>query len=455
MESAPSRHRLAHDAVFSIGGLIAAQCTVAILYTFCARNSTPSDYGRAMAVVSVATVAAAAIDFGSNSYMIREIAAGKLDWEDFSTRYLAKCGVLLAAVLIYTVSTIAINLPSYIVGGAFLAGLLAMAQTSLAPLRGLSRASSIAFTNVTEKILALVAITASVDVGIEAYRVLWIALSIGSSGALLLAVYIWPPELRKTLGPKSLPQVFAANPWKGTLHFGLLQIVTSLQFLDLAVVAIFATPEQAGSYAAVNRWTTPMAFLATGYTQSMYAHVTRAPDHRQAWRLLRFGWRLLPIMGVALLGISLTADSIVRIVLGSAYAASGPVLALLALGVIPGIVNQPLAMFLQARGSEVYASATLAIAMPLHLVLVGVLATFHGAAGAACGLLVAQLLQLALLGVGSRRLLRACRPSSGGRHRLFQMTPKEVIPPCAGGTGPVEPVLADEYPLPAPHPMKR
>ncbi|MGH1525410.1 polysaccharide biosynthesis C-terminal domain-containing protein [Leifsonia sp. L25] len=65
-------------------------------------------------------------------------------------------------------------------------------------------------------------------------------------------------------------------------------------------------------------------------------------------------------------------------------------LQILALATIPGILNQPLAVFLQATGLDRIVAIIMTVNVVIALVLIGVLSGLFGAVGAAVAALVTQ-----------------------------------------------------------------
>ena len=91
------------------------------------------------------------------------------------------------------------------------------------------------------------------------------------------------------------------------------------------------------------------------------------------------------------------APIVVDLLLGDAYEDSATVLRILAIAMIPVIVNQPLSTFLQSMGHDKGVSVIILISVAVQLASVFVLGATMGAVGAALGFAVLQVFILGAL----------------------------------------------------------
>ena len=85
------------------------------------------------------------------------------------------------------------------------------------------------------------------------------------------------------------------------------------------------------------------------------------------------------------------ADGLTSFFLGSAYAGSGQVLRIILVSMLVATLNQPLSVYRQAREERAVARVLMAASVA-GLAAVGLGAGLGGAPGAACGLVVLQVL---------------------------------------------------------------
>ncbi|WIB67966.1 polysaccharide biosynthesis C-terminal domain-containing protein [Curtobacterium sp. MCBD17_035] len=385
---------LGKQALWLAGASGAAQVLVALLYLFAARGSEPHQLGLIVSAIGLATSAAGFIDFGTNSHWLREVASGRLPWRVFERRLATKLVVSLALSAVWLVVVLLVAPTSELwVAGPVTIALLAN-QTLQVPLRAAARGDLAALVVLADRLGAGVAFAVLIVVRVPPVGALWIALTLGSLGAAVLAWAIAPPAHRPRLFVRAL-----ANPWEGSRYFGLAVVANSAQALDLTVLTGVAGPTATGVYGAVNRWTQPMALLASAFASASAPYAARSRDVFDAWRHLRRGlWMPLTAIGLSVVVFAL-APWVVDFLLGAAYRNSAAALQLLALAVIPSIICQPVTVALQALGRDRFVAFAMVATALVQLVLVVVLGRASGALGAAqASLIVQMVLILALAG---------------------------------------------------------
>jgi O-antigen/teichoic acid export membrane protein len=396
-----SRRRLAIDAAFSTLSLAVAQVLSGLLYILVARHSSPSAYAAAMGAVGIALVLSCIFDFGTNSLIVRQGASGIMPPTDFARRYVAKSSVLVTLAAGCVIASRGLGISNgqskfTLIGS--LSAAVALSQMTVAPLRARSWMGRVAVVTVADKAVASTIALALLFFKALQSGHLWLCILSGSTTSLVIALAMWPHEYKTALRiALARPRSSLLNPWQHSFHLGLSSVVISLQSLDTALVALSAGPHAAGTFAAVNRWVYPLSLIASGYTQATYPHIARARDHRSAMRILLHGWWLIPIACAGVVFVVVAAPILIKVILGSGYAGSVAVLRILMIGLVPCLLNQPLYTFLAARHRERWSSSAFLTAIPLQLTLLWVGARTWGAAGAALGFAIAQILLLVVL----------------------------------------------------------
>lgn len=391
------------QAVLLAGTTGAAQLLTALMYLVAARLVTPSDLGHVLTGISLGTAVVGFIDFGTNSLWVRDFAAGRLSSVDLGRRIAGKMFVA-AAISVLWVGVTLMLLPStqtWIAGPIAFAVLLS--QTLQVPLRGAGRGDVVAFAILADRVSGIGLLLVLVVLRTEPTMALWLSITAGSLVAASIAWLLTPGALR----PRSLRGTWAT--WRGAGYFGMYGLATSAQALDLSVLTAFGGAAVTGLYGAVNRWTQPMGLLVSAFSSASAPYLARSADLRTAWRHVRSGiW--LPIVAIVIcVVVSIFSPFLVGVLIGPKYEGSAPVLRILALATIPGIINQPLSVFLQAVSKERVVAIVMVVNVSVVLVSIALVAPQFGAAGAAAVALVTQsgvavaLLSAVILVVRSRQ----------------------------------------------------
>ncbi|WP_146069474.1 hypothetical protein [Cryobacterium sp. Y11] len=185
--------------------------------------------------------------------------------------------------------------------------------------------------------------------------------------------------------------------WRGATGYGVAAVLGSAQQLDMSILGFSSGPAAAGSYGAVSRWTTPLLLPSTALTQVGMAHAPKAASTRLTlWEFRRVVWILILAM-VGAIGVAHYSDFIAPAILGTQYAGSSPIFALLALSIIPTLFAQPLSMILQSRGEEVHVAWVLGGGLAIRLSTCFVLGASLGGLAGAWGVLLQQSFILVVL----------------------------------------------------------
>lgn len=394
VRATPWRKGVGFQAVALAASTGVSQLIVAVLYIWTARSAGPADFGLLVAGIALGTASVGFLDFGTNSLWTRELATGRMGRADHGARLVGKA---LAATMLAGVWALAalffIPWP-YVWIAAPIALSSLLNQSFQVSLRGIARGDLVSVSILGDRIIALLVFSVLILCGIPAMQALWISLTVGSITAALSGWLLTPAKRRPIL-----KWTMKTNPWASAGHYGLANVALSAQSLDTPIMTAVSGASTAGVYGAVARWTQPMGMLANAFSSAAAPHMARADTGAEAWKHIRRSiW--LPITAMAAcIFIVTTAPFLVDTLIGEEYRDSVAVLQVLALGTIPAIVNQPLFIFLQARGLDRPVSfVTLAVVF-VQLALVAILSGLLGALGAALAAATSQIILLLGLSV--------------------------------------------------------
>jgi O-antigen/teichoic acid export membrane protein len=362
-----------------------SQVLVAVIYVLAARDAEPAGFGLVVAALGLGTAAVGFIDFGTNSYWIRERARGVLTPHDLRRRTAAKLLIALVIGIAWTATT-ALVVPDSLVwmAGPIMFGVL-LNQTLQVPLRAAARAELVALCVLGDRVVASAVFLGLLALDAGAVDVLWVSLFVGSLVSSVVLVLLTPRDQRVTARDARV-----MNPWRGAGYFGVSTLATSAQSLDVTLLTIVAGPVPAGVFGAVSRWTQPMGLLAASFSSVIAPFVARAASLNAAWSQLRRAiWMPLGAI-VASAVVFILAPFLVPLLLGPAYSGSIDVLRVLSLAAMASIVSQPIMVVLQALGRDRFAGGAIAGAVVLQLALILLLAPNLGALGAAIAAAVIQ-----------------------------------------------------------------
>jgi O-antigen/teichoic acid export membrane protein len=385
---APRRSVAAQAVLLAVSTGI-AQLIVAGLYIVSARSASPEQFGYIVAAIALAMSAVGFIDFGTNALWIRDFARGQLTTLDLGARLSTKLVVALLLSLVWALCCVLLFPQSGYWIASPIALTLILNQSSQVPLRAAGRADLVSVSLIVDRITAAVVLLLFIAFGVEAFSVLWVALSVGSLAAAITAWFLASPDSRPRI------RLFPfANPWKQSQYYGIAGLAISAQSLDLPIIAGLAGPASAGLYGAVNRWTQPLGLVMGAFSSASVPFVAQSKTWRQAWMYVR-GAAWLPFLALAgCLVTFVAAPWAVEILIGPSYKGAGPLLRILALATIPVIINQPLYVFLQSLGHDRPVSAIALISVSVQLIIVAILAPSLGAVAGPIALAVSQVMML-------------------------------------------------------------
>ena len=384
------------------GALAGSQLIIGFTYVLGARSIGPETLGMIATCVAIGTIGANVFDMGLTGLLVRDVAGRKMDL--VAARAAVEAKRRLCPVLLVPTVTAGLLLAPTPLSGLVL-GLLGLMMWESITANSLMRTQE-RFGQAAAAQLAGRSTGLAVVGGLLLARVSGgLALPVG----LVVSYAVEALIDRVFLGPSRTPpcprvQLLALHRDAAPIGLGTLAI--SAQQLDTPMVALGGGVLAAGLYAAAGRLLGPLGFLASALGLVGGPWLARAKGERVALR--REERKVCAVAGALCLAPLLAAavgPFLLPLVLGSHYAPSGAVFAVLALGSVFSTLNQPLAII--AVNRERQRSVGVAIAVGVGTGLLATLALARlGPAWAAVGFTVSQLYILAHLGLSVRRCWR-------------------------------------------------
>lgn len=377
------------QALYLVVATGSAQLLVAVSYILAARGTDPGSFGAVAAAIALGTSLIGIVDFGAGSLWVRSLTAGELTVEEVTRRTFWKA---VLAVMIATLATAIViwtrQPPEYIgLGLIFLSS--TGAQLAQVPLRAAARSDRIAFAIALSRLSGFGVLIGMTHLQVPSTTALWVSLVVNAAVEMALCLLFTPATHR--FRRRSLRLV---NPWKGSLHFGVYSVATSAQSLDVPILTLAAGPVAAGAYAAVNRWTQPLGLAVGGFTSASAPFVARARSLGAAWAAIKKATWMLGAALICCVAAFFLAQVLVPLLLGEEYASAVAVFQIMALGTIPALLNQPLAVFSQMRGGDKAVGVVTSLGVAARLAATFLLSAWLGASGGALAFALSQVLLL-------------------------------------------------------------
>jgi len=381
------------------GSLVASQVLVGLTYVVAARGLGPAGLGLIATCFAISTVGATVFDAGLTSYLVREVAAGRVDpgrarsWVRVKRR-------VVPLLIVPDVVLCLLVAPGIAEGLVLGAGgwVVWEAQTANALLRAHERFSRAASAQLIGRSTGL-----GVTIVLRAAGEPGLALAVGLITSFLTEALIgrWflggAPRLTTRRA-----EVVAAQ--RRSLSFGFVSLAAVVQQLDTPLVTLGGGAAAGGVYAGAARLLGPLLFLSSSLALVGGPWLARAQQTRDA---LRVEERRIQRLAVLLVLGPLTAAAVgpllIPRILGSDFAESGPTFAVLAIGCALSTVSQGMATVLQNRGAERTVGTAIGVGLCLGLPVTFAFASVAGPVWPATGFLVTQAYIAVHLQVSMRR----------------------------------------------------
>lgn len=386
-----------NSVVLTLGSYFATSASL-LTYLLAARGLGPTMFGSLSGAIGIAVVVAGMADFGVNGWATRALARSPSSTESFAQTLTAKLTLAIVLALLWVVISFAIlrssslKLPVALLAGYLLS--LVIAGTLTVPFRASENMTVVSVVGAVEKAVAL-----GVSLAMQAHggyrpEILPVALVAGGIASVLCAAFFIPRHLVVLVAP-SIRSII--NLWRLSYSFGLVGASAQILRVDVAIVGAVSGSYAAGVYAAPSRLTTFLAVIPASFSAAVFPRLVRSSGGQTSRRpeLISAGGMII-VMVLVLGSFAVAAPLVVPIVLGDAYLSSVGVLRIFLVVILVNAANQPLLAYLQAEGYEHYAGRAVAAAVVVGLLAIAAGARIGGAAGAAVGTLLLQLLQLLL-----------------------------------------------------------
>lgn len=368
---------------------VLALILVSLLYIIAARNSEPSSFGIAAAVIAIAAAVTAIVDFGNISYSLREVAARNMRRRRFFRRL---SGRILALSVWFAASAALAHVarqPLWLFAGIIPLVRLPL-QSALVALRAHHRILTVVLVTLLDAVVAIGALLGLLSLGVRGDQSLLMAVLLGDFAATAVAM---PLAFRSYVDDELATDTGGTS----STGFGLSAVAVAAADLNVPVAAWAASPAVAGEYSAVNRWTRPVLTVMQSFNLMAAPRIAAAPSAMGAWRSIRGASWLPMLAAVYCLVLAALASYLVPLVLGDAYVASITPLVILALGSLLIIPNSMAVTFLQYRGFDAIVGRAQLATTSIGILLTIPLSVGYGATGMALALLGQRVLASALL----------------------------------------------------------
>lgn len=386
-----------------------AQATSIGFYLLVARALDPSAYGDAMAVVTVSLLVSGLLNFGGNTFFVRELAAVRIGRTELGVRFAGRIlfSVLVSGVLGFVLS-ITIGQGDWRVGIGALALTFSSHLAQMVLVLPISNQQLIVagMSTFAEKFLPLfpayflmvsgklsaIYVPYLIALGCVLGVVITVCFTRGAKGLVIswLSKLLSPPVV---LSPEH--KLLLLNPWKRSVSIGLSSVAFSLQQLDVIITRYSASATVAGEYAAISRWTQPVSLLASSLGQAILPKMSRAVNIKGAVATLVALWPMAAAIAVAAVMAAAVSDSLVTVLLGSAYAGAGAALAIFFLAMPISFIRQLMYLLLVSRQIDVPCARLVTVSTSVYLIGLPFLSWILGSVGAASAFAAYQSLMLA------------------------------------------------------------
>jgi O-antigen/teichoic acid export membrane protein len=378
-----------------------AQLGVGLMYLLAARDQDARAFGAMVSALAFATALVGVVDWGSNNYWVRELAAQRAALGEVGARARTKVCAGALAIPLAGLACATTHLGIQWLEAAFVFAAVLAEQTATVGLRVGTRLELVGLVFLLDRAVATGTMLVFLAAGVPGSHALSLGLAIGAGAGCVAALLL---DRRHSLPLRAKP--FIRNPWAGSGAFGVATTATTLQSLDVFVLSASAGPASAGLYGAINRWTQPLGLLVSAYAQSIAPAVARAHGWRASWAAMRSAIWLPCAAALGCVVAALFSPALVALLLTTTYSGSARLLSVLAIGTIPAIANQILSVTLQARGHQSAPALLLLLGVTIQLLTVSAVGSHGGAMTAAIAFLAMQIFLLVGLSVSIIRAVR-------------------------------------------------
>lgn len=394
--------RLARHSFWLLSARLAAHaCSVIVTYLL-ARRLGIAGFGEYSFVAATIMIGNTLTTFGSDMYLIREIASRPQTVRLSSALVLQ---LVLSCMFIAGVLLFAPFLPNQTAGSLQALRVYSLALIPLAfftvftsALRGWQKMESYAWLNLGMSVLQAAAISLFIPPGSDVAALAFLLLVLQTAGAIfagtLCAVHVpdfWPIQ---HFSLRAMLDLFIV-----CFPMGLIAVLGILyQKISLPMLLLFGNASMAGWFSAAARAVEATRLGHVAAFTALYPAMANPGAGEESARTFKISLGLLvaAAFGLVIL-LVLFAEPLVHVFFGAEYQPSVPVLKILCFSLIPYVVNTFLLLALLAERREKIAARVLLASLGVLLALNLWFIPRAGQAGAAWAVLLAEIAQSCLL----------------------------------------------------------
>ncbi|MFP5023356.1 lipopolysaccharide biosynthesis protein [Pseudonocardia sp. 1LY6.1] len=369
------------------GALALSQVLVGVMFILAIRRITPTELGSVTTTFAVGTIGATVFDFGLANLLVRELASGRvarstvLGMVRLKRRFIP---LLIAPVAVVGLLLVPDPFPAALL--SLVGALLWEAGAMNALLRATEQFTRAATAQVAGRTAGLLVTVLILALG-DPTLALAAGLVVGYLGEAIIGRYFLG---RSPGGAVSIADGVAMQ--RRAASFGLVSLSAVGQQLDTPLVTLGGGLTIAGLYSGAGRLLGPLLFLSSALALVGAPWLARAQGDLELLRAEeRRVRRFSMVLAVAPLLAASVGPWVMPWILGPAFAASGWVLSVLAIGCTLSTLNQGAATILQNRGYEGTVGRAITIGLTTGLVTTYLFALTGSAAWAAAGFVLSQL----------------------------------------------------------------
>jgi O-antigen/teichoic acid export membrane protein len=363
-----------------------------------------------LSAMSVATLVVDLCDFGTSTFMSRELARNTMTARDvlrFNIRRLPYFSLVIP-VWVLGCSLIDDGLPRavYVLGTYPMVLIASMAAN--ATCRGVGYFGTAAIGSLIER--GMLFGCTIIGVSLHADVALWYGLGL-IAGSVASSIFCFSRAVGDRHEPRG-PQCSLYSVYRRSRHFGLSGLATDLSSLEVPLVAAASGGVTAGQFGAANRVSGPLGVPASAISGALFPAVASQSRHAASRTTLRALLALLPL-GIIFLLLGVFASTLVTRVLGTQYGSNTSfALQLILAATWLGSLNQIIYVLFQGTGRQREVARSLVVTMSAGLVFTTVGAYSAGAPGAAAGVVVKEVLTSIWVLILWRRLIQGPQAES-------------------------------------------
>lgn len=397
--------RLARHSLWLLIARVGAQATMVIATYLLARRLGTAGFGEYAFLATAIVIGNTLTTFGTDMYLIREIAA-KADFSEIPA--VLALQLMLSGLFIVFIFWFAPHFPNQTAESILALKVYSFAMLPLAfftvftsVLRGTQRMFAYAWLNLIPSALQALVIFFFIQQGTSLVSLAYVLLVIQVFGAILAGGLCAPYFSKLNVLQFSLDKI--APLFVACLPIALIAIVGIVyQKLSLTMLSFLGTASLVGVFSAAARVVEAARLGHFAALTALYPTMANADQH-QLSGISRTSWLfLLVLSALGSILIYWLAKPLVDIFFGAGYALSVPVLKILAFTLVPYTVNSFLSLLFLAQKKEQTVLLLLAISALIVFVLNLWLIPRRGAVGASWGILIAEWLQACLFLVAWR-----------------------------------------------------